>query len=151
LIQKRYLFPPPESYIFPPLATRRCLYFSPQMTSADIPPPGRSIFQYIDPWLVVKTDRIVPSRSAVVDVAVEGGLPLEEVLRQQAAAPHQRVLRPNVHLCPVLDLLVWDGPCLLKGDGVSYFALFAFNSLLIIYTFLGPAVVLFCIHLATLI
>jgi len=45
---------------------------------------------------------------------LEDGIWLEAILPQQAATSHQWILWPSVHLCPLLDLPLWDGPCILR-------------------------------------
>ena len=40
---------------------------------------------------------------------------LEEILWFKTGSAHQRVLWPDVHLPPLLDLPLWHGPCLLTN------------------------------------
>jgi len=61
------------------------------------------------------------------DDPVEGRGELEEVLQQPAAASHQRILRTDVHLRAVLDLLVRDGSRLLVPTNKDYINIMLFR------------------------
>ena len=52
--------------------------------------------------------------SVVDDDTLEGWSQLEEIFRQQATPTHQRILQSDVYICPILDLHVWNGSCVLK-------------------------------------
>ena len=80
--------------------------------------PGKEILNV--EFLNCKQQKLITlSFSIMVDDAVEGWGELEEVLRQPAAAAHQRVLRSDVHLRPLLDLPLRHGPCILVPPSVK--------------------------------